>query len=153
MQKISDDLAVALEGEVLGEASFRSGYYASVFSRRKPVVKALWQLEAQTKHRIIKYLHDNHIEAPKYTGAAVKGTAMGLFFPIAPWRQILQQTLEETQRYLTVFHRMEAQADAKDKPLFAYIVAHELAIQRFAEIELGDSGEDSLAPILALLDT
>lgn len=65
MEKLTEDLSIALESEVLGEAFFRSAYYAGFFSSRRNSAKVLWQLEIQTKNRILEYFAVNNIESPK----------------------------------------------------------------------------------------
>ena len=151
MKQASKDLLIALESEVLGEASFRSAYYASFSPERKKKAKALWKLEAQTKLRILEYFKKNNIEAPKLIGSAIKGGVLGIFFPIGPWSMILNTTLKETEHFLKVFNRLEQQAPEEDKELFKYIVAHEMAIKRFEELELEGKNSGSLEPIQALL--
>ena len=150
--KPTKDLAIALESEVLGEAYFRSAYYAAFFKHRRHKAKTLWQLEAQTKKRILEYFEIIDLKIPKLNWAAIKGSILGVFYPVAPWYIVLKEILKETKYYLEVFRRLEKQAAEKDKELFKYIVAHEAAIGRFAEIELENSGNNSLKPIKALLD-
>ena len=152
MEKPTEDLAIALESEVLGEAFFRSAYYAAFFSNRRNNVGALWQLEAQTKKRIREYFVVNNIEILKLSWAAAKGSILGVFCSVVPWYIVLKEMLKETEYYLEVFRRLEEQAAEKDKELFQYIVAHEVAIRRFAEIELVNSGNNSLKSIEALLN-
>ena len=88
----------------------------------------LWQLEVQTKTRIIEYFQANHIKVPKLKWAALKGSIFGIFYSIIPWYIVIKEILKETEYYLEVFHRLEKQANEKDKELFEYIVAHEVAI-------------------------
>jgi hypothetical protein len=146
------DLVIALESEVLGEAFFRSAYYAAFFLNRKNKAKALWQLEAQTKKRILQYFDDNSIEIPKLRWAIAKGSLLGIFYPVIPWHIVLKQILKATEYYQKVFRRLEEQAAEKDKELFNYIVAHEVAIERFAEMELANNGKNSLKLIEELLN-
>lgn len=152
MEKPTQDLAIALESEVLGEAFFRSAYYSAFFLNRGEKAKVLWQLEAQTKKRILEYFEVNSIEIPKLRWTAVKGSILGVFYLVTPWHIVLKEILKETEYYLEVFHRLSEQVAEKDKELFEYIVAHEVAIGRFAEIELVNSGNNSLDLVKALLD-
>ena len=152
MRKPTEDLAIALKSEVLGEAFFRSAYYSTFFLNRGEKVKVLWQLEVQTKSKIIEYFEINRIETPKLRWIQIKGSVLGFLCPIAPWNIILKEILKETEYYLGVFRRLEEQATEQDKELFKYIVAHEVAIGQFAEIELVSSGDNSLNLIKALLN-
>lgn len=136
----------------MGEAFFRSAYYSSFFSNRRNKAKVLWQLEVQTKKRIIEYFEVNSIKIPKLRWLTVKGSILGVFYLVVPRHVVLKEILEETGYYLKVFRRLEERAAQQDKKLFQYIVAHETAIKRFAEIELADSDNDSLDPIKALLN-
>ena len=112
----------------------------------------LWQLEAQTKSRILEYFEINSIEIPKLRWLQIKGSLLGVLCTIAPWDIVLKEILKETEYYLEVFRRLSEQATEQDKELFKYIVAHEVAIGQFAEIELVNSGNNSLERIKALLD-
>ena len=152
MRKPTEDLAIALKSEVLGEAFFRSAYYSTFFFNRGEKVKVLWQLEVQTKSKIIEYFEINRIETPKLRWIQIKGSVLGFLCQIAPWNIILKEILKETEYYLGVFRRLEEQATEQDKELFKYIVAHEVAIGQFAEIELVSSGDNSLNLIKALLN-
>ncbi|MEL7008032.1 MAG: hypothetical protein AAGM29_05390 [Cyanobacteria bacterium J06588_4] len=152
MEQPTADLAIALRSEVLGEAFFRSAYYAALFSSSKNTAKILWQLETQTKNRIIAYFAVNNLEVPKLRWTAAKGSILGVFSVFFPRHVVLREILKETEYYLAVFLRLEEQAPAKDKELFKYIVAHEVAIAEFAKIELTNSVKNSLEPIAALIN-
>lgn len=147
-----EDLVVALKSEVLGEAFFRSAYYATFLKNPKNSAKVLWQLEVQTKKRILEYFVVNNIEIPKLRWTAAKGSILGVFYSVVPWNIILKAILKETEYYLEVFRRLEEQATEQDKELFKYIVAHEVAIAQFAEIELINSSNNSLKSIESLLN-
>lgn len=152
MEKLTEDLSIALESEVLGTAFFRSAYYAGFFSSRSNKIKTLWWLEVQTKKRIIEYFQANSIEIPKLRRAAVKGSIFGIFCSVAPWHFVMKEMLKETEYYLEVFRRLEEQATEQDRKLFKYVVAHEVAIAQLAEMELANNGNNSLEPIEALLN-
>ncbi len=111
----------------------------------------MWRLERQTKTRILQYFAANRIEVPNVVGTTIKGTVLGLLFPLSPWKGILKNTIKETEYNLELFHRLEREAPEKDRDFFKYIVAHELAIKQFAELESGNGTTDSLEPINALL--
>ena len=128
MEKPTEDLVTALESEVLGEAFFRSAYYAALFCDLRNKVKTLWQLEVQTKKRIIEYFQANNIEIPKVRIIALKGFIFGVYCLMIPWHVLVKKIIEETEYYLEVFRRLEKEASEQDKELFKYIVAHEVAI-------------------------
>ena len=137
---------------MLGEAFFRSAYYWGFFSNRREKAKVLWQLEVQTKKRILEYFEVNSIEIPKLRWMAAKGSILGVFYLVTPWHIVLKEILKETEYYQKVFRRLLEQVAEKDKELFKYIVAHEVAIERFAKIELVNSGNNSLDLIKELLN-
>ena len=103
------------------------------------------------KKRILEYYEVNRIEIPKLRWATIKGSILGIFYSVAPWHFVMKEMVKETKYYLEVFRRLEVQAAEKDQELFNYIVAHEVAIKRFTEIELVNSANNSLEPIEALL--
>lgn len=153
MNNPSPDLLAALKCEVLGEASLRTACLLTGNPARKRKIEVMRRLETQTRQRIVDYFHANDMAVPGLYGTVIKGTLLGLLFPLAPWSGIIKNTLAETDHYLGLFHRLEDQAAEEDKALFAYIVAHELAIKRFAELEADNAGElESISPMEALLD-
>ena len=150
--ELTKDLAIALKSEVLGEAFFRSAYYAAFLANHRNNAKVLWQLETQTKKRILEYFALNKIEIPKLRCTAAKGSILGVLYSIVPRHAVLKEILKETEYYLEVFRRLEEQAVKKDRELFEYIVVHEVAIAQFAQMELANKSDNSLEPIKALLD-
>ena len=148
----SPDLVTALRSEVLGTASFRTAYRVSINRDKKSKARALWQLEAQTLERIEQIYGQKGFERPRHHGLQVGGVLAGLLFPILPWRSIMATTLKETGHYLEVFKRLAETALPEERALFDYVVAHEEAIARFAELELAGDSKESLQPVLALLE-
>lgn len=146
----SKDLIITLESEAYGEASFRSAYYISTGAKKRKA-EALWQLEIQTKSRVLEYFERNQLPMPGLKIAAIKGSLLGLIFPIFPWRLVMKIILQETEMFLEVFHRLEAQASEQDKTLFKYLVDHEIAIRRFAELELQNKPDEALQAVTCLL--
>ena len=149
----SADLVTALESEVMGEAAFRSACYTCLNSDKRAKLRALWDLETQTKHSILAYYAEQGIQLPATGWLAFKSSLLGLLFHLAPWQKLVSTFLDETDKFLVVFRRLEEQASEADKPLFKAVVDHELAIQQFAELEAAGRGDESIAPVLALLQT
>jgi len=151
MEKPSDDLLAALKCETLGEASLRVAACLTVNPKRRRKVEVMRQLETQTKNRILDYFNQNNIETPNLTGVVLKGAIFGVLFPLSPWEGIIKNTIKETEHYLELFNRLEFNAPEDDKELFKYIVAHEEAIKRFAELESQSCDSDTLKPMTDLL--
>ena len=62
------------------------------------------------------------------------------------------QMLEDgTPPLLEVFERLEANASPNSVAFFSYVVAHERAIARFAQLERTGRHEESLEPIDSLI--
>ena len=148
----SDDLMTALRSEVLGTASFKTAYQLSFKRDRKAKARALWQLEAQTLERIEAYFESKGFARPRLRGLRLGGCLAGMLFPLLPWRSIMGTTLKETAHYLAVFRRLAEEASTSERPLFDYIVAHEEAIARFAELELKGQAEASIEAVVSLLE-
>ena len=144
MQEPSEDLVTALESEVLGEASFRSAYYVLFNAEKKRKLKSLWALETETKRRLLAHYAANDIRLPGRAGLAMKASVIGLLMPLLPWGKLMET-------FLTVFRRLHDTAPDEHKALFAFVVAHEEAIEAFALIESGQREGDPLAAIEALL--
>ena len=149
-RKPSKDLRITLESEAYGEASFRSAYIVS-FGEKKKKAEALWQLEVQTKERVLDYFQKYNFSTPRLHWHTYKGRIIGLIFPVFPWKIVLRIILSETKYFLDIFRRLEDQATELDKPFFSYLVEHELAIRRFAELELQNEPEKALLAINCLL--
>ena len=145
------DLKTALESEYLGEIAFRLSYYLTVDARKKALMKALWALEVQTKERLLAHCRQTGYRIPFGISARIKGLLYCLPTPALPWKITIDATLKETDHFLTVFNRLLDSAAETDRPLFQYVVDHEIAIQRFAELESQSPPGDSLAAIEALL--
>ncbi len=64
----------------------------------------------------------------------------------------MKEILKEAEYDLKVFGRLEKRASEQDRELFRYLVAHEIVIAQFAEMELVNSHNISLEPIKALLN-
>ena len=149
-QNADADLLTALESEYMGEAVFRTLYYTSLRADRRDKARALWRLETQTKERLIVYCKANGYTLPSGLGWSIKGVILGTVLLLLPWQAFIRATLRETDKFIEVFRRLESRADEQGRPLFSHVVAHELAIQRFAQLEK-DGADDSIAPVTALL--
>ncbi len=150
-QTACPDLLIAIQSEAYGEASFRSAHWLSCGSK-KAKAQALWQLEHQTKGRVTNYFKHHNLAVPNLTLASLKGRVIGLIFPVFPWRWVMKILLSETAPYLTVFKRLQAGACAQDRAFFDYLVDHEMALQKFAQLELDGRQAEALEAITALLD-
>ena len=145
------DLDRTLGSEVLGERLF------AVAARltRKPERRAKWlalrDLETQTRQRIEAFLEERGEEAsvPAFTGAQALlfGVALGLL----PWSLSMRLLQDGTGPFLEIFERLERAADPDSRAFFAYVVAHERAIERFARSEQAGEEETSLDVVEALL--
>ena len=149
-KKPSNDLVEALKCEVLGEASLRTAARLTFNSARKEKVEVMRQLETQTKNRILDYFQRENLAIPSLSGVVLKGTILGMLFPLSPWKGIIDNTIKETDHYLVLFNRLEENALEEDKELFKYIVAHEVAIKAFAVLEQKNA-DNSLKPMTDLL--
>lgn len=151
LKKASKDLKITLTSEVYGEASFRSAFYISS-GVKKLKAKALWQLEIQTKARVMDYFERHNLAKPNFFWPSLKGTVLGLTFPLLPWKIVLKIILKETEGYLQVFQHLAQQASTEEQDFFNYLVDHEVAIRRFAELELDNQPGAALNAITCLLE-
>lgn len=151
LKKPSNDLKTTLSSEAYGEASFRSAFYISSGVKKRKA-EALWQLEIQTKAQVEDYFERHNLAKPRFFWPVFKGTVLGLTFPILPWKIVLKIILKETEGYLQVFQHLAQQATAEEQGFFNYLVDHEVAIRRFAELELDNKPDAALEAITGLLD-
>lgn len=145
------DLQRIHASEVYGAAVFRT---AAAWTR-DPARKAKWRtlqaLEDQTLARYLQHMRATGEPVTEPTGWALRGRAEGVALGLMPWRLAMKLLAHATQPFLTCFQRLEEHALGEERAFFAYVCAHEEAIQTFARKELAhDAG--SLGAVEALLD-
>lgn len=145
------DLYEIYKSEVTGEALFQLAAKLSFNADHKHKWQVLAQLETQTKERYLDYTQKAG-QSPKYpTGARLGGSIFGFLFGLMPWATAMKMLASGTPPLIKVFSRLSENAGTDDKAFFEYVLAHEQAIDRFAELEIAGDSANSLKPVLDLL--
>lgn len=149
-KRASKNLKIALQSEIYGEALFFYAKKMCLNKDRKYKLAQLLALEIKTKQKIVAFYQKEGIKVPAYRSHALKGKLQGLAIPWL-WKTAMQQTLKETEHFLSSFTKLKAESNSKDAELFQFIIDHEKAIQSFAREELAGNTDASIDDVNALL--
>lgn len=149
--KYKDDLQRIHESEVYGAAVFSTAAQLARNKARKQKWLTLKALEEQTLNRYLEYMRESGQAVVAPTGWALRGRAEGAALALMPWRLAMKLVRDATGPFQETFLRLKDNAAERDLSFFAYVYAHEKAIEAFAKEELRNS-PDSLKAVRALLD-
>ncbi|MEE4249328.1 MAG: hypothetical protein V2I38_01960 [Alcanivoracaceae bacterium] len=144
------DLQHIHESEVYGTAVFDIAARLTRNPERKQKWLVLKALEEQTLQRYLDYMAATGQSIVEPTGWALKGKAEGTALGLMPWWLAMRLVRDATQPFQKKFLRLKDHAEGEDKKFFAYVYAHEKAIEAFARKELAKES-DSLKAAKDLL--
>lgn len=148
--EFSKDLQHIHESEVYGFAVFDTAARVTRNAERKEKWRMLRALEEQTLNRYLAYMQATGRTVVEPKGWALKGRAEGAALGVMPWRLAMTLVRNATQPFQEVFLRLKDNSEGEDKKFFAYVYAHEKALEAFAQRELSRDG-DSLKAVRELL--
>lgn len=135
------DLQHIHESEVYGAAVFDIAARVTRNAERKQKWLVLKALEEQTLKRYLEYMNETGQPVVEPRGWALKGKAEGLALGLMPWWLAMRMVRDATKPFQKKFLRLKDHAEGEDKKFFAYVYAHEKALEAFARKELEkDSG-------------
>src|SRR5262245_745542 len=142
------------QGEVYGEALFRTMADLTQDPDRARKFRVLEQLERQTKELLLPALREAGGSGAENPERILEGEKLGASLANAPWTDLMRGFEKELRRFVEEFERAEALAPAGRERLLRHVTAHERALLDFAVRELETSStRDSLEGVLALLRT
>ena len=142
-----DDLLIdAYRGEVLGAALFGAMADTDADHGRREQLAALRDVEAQTAGRLHTLAETSGIDAGSEDMPRADGVRLAESARDQPWHDFLRGLRSALPSYLENFERLQT-IGAPGDPILVELVAHERAIDRFAELE----GEGRSAEALAVL--
>lgn len=144
------DLQNIHESEVYGRAVFDMAARFTINRERKQKWLALKALEDQTLERYLEYMRESGQTVSEPLGWALKGRAEGAALGLLPWRLAMKFVKDATGPFQEKFRRLKENATEADQAFFAYVYAHEKAIEAFAEKELSGT-EGSLKAVRDLV--
>jgi len=142
------------QGEVYGEALFRTMANLARDPERAKKFRVLEQLERQTKELLLPALREGGGSGAENPERVLEGEKLGASLANAPWTDLMRGFEKELRRFVQEFKRAEALAPTGQEGLLRYVTAHEQALLDFAirELETSSTG-DSLERVLELLRT
>ena len=144
------DLQHIHESEVYGAAVFETAARVTRNAEHKQKWLALKALEDQTLQRYLDYMNETGQKIVEPRGWALKGKAEGLALGLMPWWLAMRMVRDATQPFQKKFLRLKDHAEGEDKKFFAYVYAHEKALEAFAKKEL-EKDSSSLKAVYDLI--
>ena len=142
------------QGEVYGEALFRTMAELSDEPERARKLRLLAQLERETKEFLLPAVRRAGFSGKESPERTAEGEELGAKLVKAPWHDLIRGFQKELTRFVADFERGEALARPGEESFFQHLTAHERALLDFANRELkGERSGDSLASVKALLRT
>jgi hypothetical protein len=139
----------AYRGEVFGEAFFGAMLDGALGVEHADAIAALRDVEAQTASRLHARVDAHNLQ---YAGDPVgEGTQLGTASSAGSWTDFLSSLRQFLPDFLARFEQLRA-LDPAD-PVFDDLIAHEQAIDRFAELALAGDEPAGLAVLRAHLAT
>jgi hypothetical protein len=149
MSEYDDLLLDAYRGEVLGAALFGAMADAATDDRQREQLQALQRVEARTATRLRDLVDAAGLDAGTDRPAA-DGLQMAEATRDGDWATFLATLRSALPPFLANFERLR-EIGVPDDPVLEDLVAHERAIDRFAELELEGRHPDALAVLDAHL--
>ena len=144
------DLQRIHESEVYGAAVFATAARWTRNPERRNKWLTLKALEDETLSRYLAYMESTSQPVVEPKGWALKGHAEGAALALMPWHLAMKLVGAATVPFQEKFLRLKQHAEAQEQEFFAYVYAHEKAIESFAHKELAnDAG--SLKAVEGLL--
>jgi hypothetical protein len=149
--EVRADLQRIHESEVYGAAVFATAARLT----RNPEQKRKWltlkALEAKTLAHYLAFMRSTRRPIAQPRGWALKGRAEGAALALMPWRLAMKLVADATGPFQETFRRLEQHAEGPEQGFFAYVLAHEKAIEAFARKELAHE-PGSLEAVESLLE-
>ena len=131
-----EDLQRIHESEVYGVALFETAARLTRNVERKKKWLALKALEEKTLERYLAYMQTTNQTVVEPTVWRLKGYSEGAALGLLPWRLSMKLLGEGTVPFQEKFLRLKQNAEGIHQDFFAYVYAHEKAIEAFAKKEL-----------------
>ncbi len=139
------------QGEVYGEAVFVG------LAEAEPDPEARWKwrvletLERETKEYLDRALRARGHEVKPSEESWAQGLKFGKRLATVPRPVFMAGFRSEVLKFVAEYEAAEALAPADGRTVAQRVTAHERAILDFADLELAGRGNESAAPVLALL--
>jgi len=138
------------QGEVYGEALFRTMADLCEAPERARKFRVLQQLEREMKELLLPAVRESGGPGEESLARISEGEALGTQLAKAPWQGLMRGFQKELEVFVQEFEHAEGLAPPGKESLLQHVTAHERALLDFATRELaGDERGDSCAPAKA----
>lgn len=144
------DLQRIHESEVYGRAVFATAARLTWNAERKAKWLRLQALEEETLARYLAYMARTGQAVVEPKAWELKGYAEGLALGLMPWKLAMRLVRDATGPFQEKFLRLKENSDKAERDFFAFVYAHEKALEAFAVKELANA-PDSLKAVESLL--
>ncbi|MCC2638470.1 MAG: hypothetical protein K0Q68_2189 [Moraxellaceae bacterium] len=144
------DLQRIHESEVYGRAVFATAARLTLNAERKAKWLTLQALEEETLARYLAYMARTGQAVIEPKGWELKGYAEGLALGLMPWKLAMWLVRNATKPFQEKFLRLKQNSGEAEREFFAYVYAHEKALEAFAVRELANE-PGSLKAVESLL--
>jgi len=142
------------QGEVFGEALFRTMAHLCDDPARARKFRVLEQLERETKEFLLTALREAGLSGEENPERIDQGETLGATLVNVPWPELMRGFKKEFRLFSDEFESAEALAPAGKERVLRHVTVHERALLDFATRELeGRMPDDSLESVVALLRT
>lgn len=145
-----EDLQHIHESEVYGRAVFATAARLTLNAERKAKWLTLHALEEETLARYLAYMARTGQTVVEPKTWELKGYAEGLALGLMPWKLAMWLVRNATKPFQEKFLRLKQHSGEAERDFFAYVYAHEKALEAFAAKELAKD-PDSLKAVESLL--
>jgi hypothetical protein len=139
----------AFEGEVLGEALFRTMADRTDDADRRAKLDVLRRLEGSTRDMLRPVLERLGVPTDGEATAAATGAGFAESAATQPWEDLLRGIPGTTAKYASMYRELRTLVGEEEHDVVDALIAHEEALCAFAERELAGEA-DPEGPILAL---
>lgn len=140
-----EDLQRIHESEVYGIAVFETAAKLTLNKERKEKWLVLKALEERTLERYLAYMQETRQQITTPTVWKLKGYAEGAALGALPWPLAMKLLKDGTVPFQEKFLRLKENAEGAHQDFFAYVYAHEKAIEAFAKKELSKDSNSLMA--------
>jgi hypothetical protein len=133
-----EDLQRIHESEVYGRAVFATAARRTRNAERKAKWLRLHALEEETLARYLAYMARTGQTVVEPRAWELKGYAEGVVLGLMPWRLAMRLVRDATGPFQERFLRLKQNSDEAEREFFAYVYAHEKALEAFAVKELAN---------------
>ena len=142
----------AYQGEVEGEAFFNAMSELLDDRERSYKMRVLAQLELETKERLIPHVEKLGGTPNEDPRVQERGIQDAVVYSKMSWENLMTSFKDELLDYITQFKELEGMGREEDMDVLEQLTKHEDALLSFVERELAGQSNQSLEPVVELLE-